>query len=120
MTAGEPISFGDNVRVRATAVTEARGLAGLVGQVHGETTPSVTGVEVIGQLTSDYAINVHFQERGEGYWFAPDLLDFVDHAAGTEITLSGAGKRWVRRRDGGWSEEPLESARAERRWWRFW
>ena len=37
MTAGEPISFGDNVRVRATAVTEARGLAGLVGQVAGNT-----------------------------------------------------------------------------------
>lgn len=43
-----PISFGDNVRVRSTDLSESVGLAGLAGQVYGETTPSKTGVELIG------------------------------------------------------------------------
>lgn len=42
------ISFGDNVRVRSTLETEALGMAGHVGQVYGETTPSVTGMAVVG------------------------------------------------------------------------
>ena len=36
--------FGDNVRIRVTPETEAAGVAGLRGQVYGETTPSVTEV----------------------------------------------------------------------------
>ena len=68
MMADQSISFGDHVRVRSTPLTEERGLAGLDGNVHGETTPSVTGVEVIGELKSDYAINVFLMawERGIG------------------------------------------------------
>ena len=34
------IGFGDNVRIVATLVTEAAGIAGVVGQVYGETTPT--------------------------------------------------------------------------------
>ena len=64
------ITFGDNVRLRSTPETEALGVAGQVGQVFGETTPSVTGVAVTGQLVGDYALNVHFEGRTDTLWFA--------------------------------------------------
>ncbi len=54
----------------------------------GETTPSVKGVEVIGEVRDDYAINVHLDGRDEDLWFADDLVEFVDHAAGTEMWRS--------------------------------
>ncbi len=109
------IAFGDNVRVRTTPDTEARGVADLVGQVYGETTPSVTGVSVIGTLTRDYAINVHFEGRGESFWFASELLEFIDHAPGTEIRLDGVPKKWKRSESGEWIE-----TRDKKPWWRFW
>ena len=113
------ISFGDNVRVLHTEETEAAGVAGLEGQVYGETTPSVTNVEVIGRLESDFALNVHFEERDLSLWFAPELLEFVDHAPGTEITLEGVPKRWTRSADGEWIEESTSEA-PNRPWWRYW
>ena len=67
-------SFGDQVGIRETEETEAAGVAGLHGMVYGETAPSATGVEVIGSTTEDYALNVHFEERGEALWFAPELV----------------------------------------------
>jgi hypothetical protein len=124
MSSGETISFGDNVRVRATPETNSLGLAGLAGQVFGETTPSATGVEVIGNVTSDYAVNVRFEGRDGEYWFAPQLLEFVDHAPGTAIRLEGVPKSWVRNQTGEWIEIPDsdQSATARRRkaWWQFW
>jgi len=116
--AGSP-SFGDNVRIRASAETHSKGVAGLTGQVYGQTTPSVTSVEVIGETTSDYAINVFFEDRNESFWFAPSLVEFVDHAPGTEMTLDGVGKKWVRTESGDWREESNEPKTAKR-WWRFW
>ncbi len=98
-----PISMFDHVRVRSVPVTEELGLAGLIGVVYGHTTPSVTGVSVIGQSPSDYAINVHFDEHGKEFWFAPELLDFIDHAPGTEIKI--AGHKLARTEDGEWTEE---------------
>ena len=86
MNEDKQISFGDNVSVRQTPETQAAGLAGLSGNVYGETTPSSTNVEVIGELKEDYAINVHFEKLGESFWFSQDLLEFIDHAPGTEIT----------------------------------
>jgi hypothetical protein len=100
----DPITFGDNVRIRSAPDTEKAGLSGLLGQVYGHTTPSVTGVEVIGPFSIDLAINVHFAERGESFWFAPQLVEFVDHAAGTEIEI-GVGPsaaRFVRDSSGEW------------------
>ena len=90
-------------------------MAGLVGQVYGETTPSVTGVSVIGHLTRDYAVNVHFEGRKETFWFASESLEFVDHAAGTEIRLDGVPKAWTRKEPGAWIE-----TREKKPWWRFW
>jgi hypothetical protein len=66
------ITFGDNVRLRSTPETEALGLAGQVGQVYGETTPSVTGVTVVGQIV------------------------------GSEIRLDGVPKKWTRSASGDW------------------
>lgn len=102
----QQISFGDNVRVRDTAATRTAGVAGFIGSVYGETTPSVTGVDVIGEITHDYAINVYFEERGEAFWFAPDQLEFVDYGVGSEITLKGIDKKWTRTKSGEWEESP--------------
>src|SRR5438128_899357 len=96
------ISFGDNVRVASTPLTVSLGLAGLTGQVYGETTPSITGVEVIGGAAADYAINVQLDGRDKSLWFAPELLEFVDHAPGTEIVIGN--KRLVRTASGEWVE----------------
>jgi len=113
------ISFGDNVRVRVTPATERAGVAGLVGQVYGETTPSLTNVEVIGELESDFALNVHFEQLPESLWLAPALLELVDHAPGTEIRLDGVNKRWTRTAEGEWVEEDL-SAASKKPWWKLW
>jgi hypothetical protein len=59
---------------------------------------------VIGPLASDLAINVYFADRGESFWFAPQLVKFVDHAAGTEVEI-GAGSsatKFVRDSSGEW------------------
>ena len=109
------ITFGDRVRVCVTPDTEKLGVAGLVGEVYGETAPSVTGVEVIGQLLRDCALNVHFDERDETFWFAEELLEFIDHAPGTEIRLTGVSKKWTRSKTGVWIEEADKKA-----WWKFW
>lgn len=119
-TRAEPVdlTFGDNVRVRTTAETEAAGVAGRFGQVYGMTTPSLFHVEILGTPEQDHAINVHLADLDEARWFAPHLLEFVDHGAGTEIRLGGIDKRWVRAANGEWIEESL--ATPKRPWWRFW
>ncbi len=109
-----PIGFGDNVKVRTTPVTEEKGLAGLLGQVYGETTPSITEVEVIGTLSEDYAINVHIEARDDAFWFSRDQLEFVDYGPGTEIVVNNI--KSVRRDDGRWEESVIKTAK--RRWWK--
>jgi hypothetical protein len=96
--------FGDHVRIRRTPLTANLGLAGLLGTVSGETTPSVTGVEVIGDVVDDYAINVVIEERKEGFWFGAALIEFVDHAEGTQIEIGS--RHFVRDPDGEWIETP--------------
>jgi len=127
---GQRPSFGDNVRIVTTPLTAARGLAGAAGAVYGETTPSVTKVDVIGVLTSDYGLNVYFADRHEGFWFAPELVEFVDHAPGSTMSLDlpGGRKTWRRTADGEWIEETgatafgaqATPATPKRRWWKLW
>ena len=112
------VSFGDNVRICETKETEAAGVAGLTGQVYGETTPSVTKVEVIGSPSTDFAIAVHFEKSNATLWFASELVEFLDHAPGTEIQLDGVAKKWTRTEEGGWKEESLEEKKNP--WWKFW
>jgi hypothetical protein len=90
-------------------------VSGKIGQVYGETTPSVTSVDVIGRVTDDFAINVSIEGVEEQYWFAPDLLEFVDHGAGTEIVIGN--HRAVRRADGSWDESRIKP---EKKWWQIW
>jgi hypothetical protein len=115
MQSSENITFGDNVRLRVTPETDALGVAGQVGQVRGVTTPSVTGVTVVGPLVGDYALNVHFEGRQDALWFAPELLEFVDHAPGLEISIDGVSKKWTRSASGEWVESSDKKP-----WWRFW
>ena len=112
----EQLAFGDNVRVRPTPETSERGLAGASGQIHGVTAPSVTGVEVIGSVSEDVAFAVQIEGQDSAIWFAPDLLELVDHGAGTVLTLKGVAKKWTRTEEGSW----LETSTKPRPWWRFW
>ena len=109
------ITFGDTVRLLSTPETEAVGVAGQVGKVYGETTPSASGVKVVGELVGDYALNVHFEGRKDTLWFAPHLLEYIDHGAGGEIRLDGVPKKWTREASGEWVESSLKKS-----WWRFW
>lgn len=101
---GSAVSFGDTVRIVSSPETEERGLAGRIGTVFGETTPSSSRVAVVGVLSSDYAANVFFDDLDEGFWFEEGLIEFVDHGAGTEVRLDGVDKRWVRDANGNWVE----------------
>lgn len=86
MAEDRPIGLGDMVRVRGTPATLAADLAGLTGEVRGATAPSVNRAEVIGKLQEDHAIKVHFEERKEAYWFAPYLLELVQHDVAADTT----------------------------------
>ena len=105
------VSYGDNVRILRTAETERLGIADLIGNVYGETTPSDTKVEVIGKLESDYAVNVYFDTLDVSYWIAPQMLEFVGHAPGTEIHVQGSPFKSVRQPDGTWKDIPVGPAR---------
>jgi hypothetical protein len=99
------ITFGDKVRVVATASTENRGVAGQTGIVYGFTTPSQTGVEVVGDSTDDYAIAVMIEGRSNAMWFAANLLEFLDHQPGTTVEIGS--KRLIRDDAGRWHEVKL-------------
>jgi hypothetical protein len=117
--AAKSISMFDTVRVRKTNLTTKGELAGLVGVVYGETTPSSTGVDVIGDANDDYAICVHFEDIDRDLWFEADLLEFVDHGAGQTVDI--AGKQWVRGADGEWIEQGSPAGLGkDRPWWKFW
>ena len=103
------ICYGDNVRIRRTPETERLGIAEEIGNVYGETTPSETEVEVIGELLSDYAHQVYFESLKKSYWFAPEMLEFVDHAPGTEVHVHGSAFKSVRQRDGTWKDVPIDT-----------
>jgi hypothetical protein len=102
------ICYGDNVRIRRTPETERLGIAEAIGNVYGETTPSETGVEVIGELVSDHAHQVYFESLKKSYWFAPEMLEFVNHAPGTEVHVHGTAFKSVRQRDGTWKDVPID------------
>lgn len=109
------ISFGDHVRVRETPETVAIGIAGRSGEVLGETTPSVMGIEVIGKLENDFALSVRLEDTADSYWIVPELLELLDHSPGMEIRLAGVAKKWTRSDGGEW----IETA-DKKPWWKFW
>ncbi|MEO8752620.1 MAG: hypothetical protein ABI624_08075 [Casimicrobiaceae bacterium] len=64
-------SFGDRVRVKESPETIAAGIAGMEGDVRGFTTPSITGITVIGGAPDDQAINVFLTQLSRIAGFAP-------------------------------------------------
>jgi hypothetical protein len=106
ITTPASLSFADRVRIKACEETERHGLAGREGQIYGWTTPSTSGVEVIGSGSEDHAVNVHFDDTGETRWFASHLLERIDRGEGTVVSLEGSDFEWVRLADGEWRERP--------------
>lgn len=98
------VSYGDNVRILRTAETERLGIADMIGNVYGETTPSESRVVVIGKPEVDHALKVYFDTLDTSYWLAPHLLEFVNHAPGTEVHVHGSPFKSVRQPDGTWKD----------------
>ena len=119
------LDFGDNVRIKASPEAEALGIAGRLGSFYGFTTPSVSGIAVVGSKAEDLAYSISIEEMNRQFWLAPDLIEFVDHGAGTEIRLDGVPKTWRREANGSWTEHPDSpnasgAPIAKKPWWRFW
>lgn len=110
-------TFGNKVRIKRTTETEEKGLADKEGEVYGQTTPSMMDFEVIGTLTEDVAINVHFEDLDQSFWFAEDLIEYLDNGKGAEITLDAIDKKWTKSENAEWVEE---STNKENKWWQFW
>ncbi len=108
-----PAGFGDRVKILQVAETEAAGLVGRIGIVHGITTVSISGVTVVGKLEGDTALNIFFEETGKDVWLAPQLVEFVDHDPGATFTLAGVSKQWTRAADGDWVESSRSLPLAE-------
>ena len=100
-------SFGDRVRIKVTAETVEAGVGGLEGDVYGFTTPSVSGVTVVGGAPDDHALNVWFESLASALWFRPDLLEFLHHNDGSEVRIGNVLA--VRRADGSWFETTVGS-----------
>jgi hypothetical protein len=110
-------SFGNKVRIKDAPLTKEKGLAGKVGEVYGQTTPSVVDVEIIGTPSEDIAVNVYFDDLKISYWFDRDLLETISDGQGTVITLDGIDKKWTKGQSEQWIEENIKSIK---KWWEFW
>jgi hypothetical protein len=95
---------GHKVRIRSTPATQAAGVDGRTGNLAGYTTPSMTGLEVIGEIKDDVAFGVEFKNPHTQLWFAPELLEFLDRTSDLEIQIYG--KRWQWRADGSLAKSP--------------
>jgi len=100
-------SFGDRVRIKESSETLAAGIAGLDGDIYGVTTPSVTGVQVVGGSPDDCAVNVSIAGHGDTFWISPDLVEVLHHNAGMEMRVGNV--KAVRRADGGRDETVVDS-----------
>src|SRR5690606_27672978 len=89
-------SFGSKVKIKDSSVTRDKGLAGKVGDVYGQTTPSMMDFEIIGTPKDDFAVNVYFDDLQTSYWFDADLLETIDDGQGSVITLDGVDKKWTK------------------------
>lgn len=87
------IPIGHQVRIRSTRATLDAGLAGALGTLSGFTTPSQTGIAVIGDGKYDVAFAVQLKNTDTQSWFDPELLEFVGRTSSLEIEIYG--KRWI-------------------------
>jgi hypothetical protein len=116
--------FGNRVKIISTPETIEKGVAGKIGVIYGYTTPSITGVQVIGNPKEDFALNVLFEELNITHWFNEDLLQHIDDGQGVVMTLDGIDKKWTKGKKGEWFEEDtkLNSTKNKglKKWWQFW
>src|SRR5688572_27242479 len=112
-------SFGNKVKVKNSPLTVEKGLAGKIGDVYGQTTPSMMDFEIIGTPKKDIAINVYFDDLKTSFWFDADLLENVDNGQGSVITLDGVDKKWTKGQNGQWIEGNTKQATGKK-WWEFW
>lgn len=78
----------------------------------GVTTVSVTGVDVIGEVEADCALNVDFNGQLPAAWFQPSLVELVGPPEGT-VSIGG--------KDFTWAEDAADFVEVTRRpWWKFW
>jgi len=94
------------VRILPTPETITAGFANRVGQCLGFTTPSVTGVEVIGASEDDFAFSVLF-DGGPQVWFAPSAVEPLGFEPGQLAQIGD--KTFVRSANGDWVEAPGDS-----------
>lgn len=94
-----PARVADTVRIVSTPETERASLARLVGEVRGETKPSVSGVTVVGGAADDFALEVYFEERKESHWLPLELVRFVGREHGE--------REGSRKETGKWQEKDL-------------
>jgi hypothetical protein len=100
------VSLGSRAKILPHAATDRLGLTGREGIIHGWTTPSSTGVEVVGEPTEDYAVAVFFEELDEEYWFDEGIVEIIDNGAGTVISLDGSSLEYVLDESGEWAARP--------------
>ena len=120
-------SFGNKVKIKDSAETREKGLAGKVGDVYGQTTPSMMDFEIIGTPKDDFAVNVYFDDLQTSYWFDADLLETIDDGQGSVITLDGVDKKWTKGPNEQWIEEDTTPTQIQsnvkpksKKWWEFW
>lgn len=82
--------IGDVVRIVQSPETVATGYAGRTGLASGWTTPTVTGVDVIGSRDEDIATGVTFDD-GTTAWFDPSLVAPVDPSWADESEENHSG-----------------------------
>jgi hypothetical protein len=100
------VNLGSRARICTHPVTDKLDLAGRVGVIHGWTTPSSTGVKVVGEPIEDFAIAVYFEELCEEYWFDEGLLEILDNGAGTFISIGDSELEYVLTESGEWESRP--------------
>jgi hypothetical protein len=120
-------TFGNKVRIKDAPLTKEKGLAGKIGEVYGQTTPSIMDIEVIGTPKDDFAVNVYFDDLKTSFWFDADLLETMDDGQGSVITLDGVNKKWTKGQNGQWIEEDTTPTTyqsivqtTDKKWWNFW
>jgi len=106
----DDIQFGDIVAIIEYSDGEKLNFSRRKGEVHGHTTLSHTGVTVYGNTTADIAIAVYFEEEGDAFWFAPELVKFLERPP---LEMEIGGVKAVRDVDGNWTE-------TTKPWWKFW
>jgi hypothetical protein len=94
--------MGDRVRIVSTPEPIEHGWAGAEGTYYGFTTPSATGIEVIGQ-TVDYGVNVGFGE-GVDAWFDASLVESIGYDPDDTMTIGD--RHFVRDAEGNWTPKP--------------